>query len=535
MEHVGTNLAPQTIEDFTQGLKCFDENVTEYGEEEYYKDLLVFTKRMSLSNKTKMDSWISRQTVQKYCQFTDDEIKKFLNDPRGHEKELRSLSRQLENTSQIYQRIVGYLPSLAVVNPIIIPTLQAEDNAKLNKQYKDAMIYLSTLNLQKQLIKVYRTVFREDVFYGLEFETDNEYHIKQLDQDYCRINGVVGGSFTFEMDMNYFLQQKNQDVNITLLEEYDQYCGNKGFFTRAFNKSRTNYLKRWVEIPAEYSICIKLKEELDYCYPPYASVYNSIKNIEDYKALNKIAEEQANYKIIGFKIPTFSGSNLKGNQQDAFSIKLSTAQTFNELAREAIAESIGIFYSPMDWDSISFNEGTTNGRNTVKEATDQLYDSLGISRLVFNSDNATTLQYSIKCDESVLFALNRQIETWITRKFYYKFSNKWNFVCQIPDLTIYNRKEMMESYISASQSGYPTVIHACASMGIPQQNIAMLSKVQNDIMKIHDNFLPLATSYTQSSGDSKAGRPTEENPNSEVTISNRDRGTDEEKKAMAKA
>lgn len=535
MEHVGTNLAPQTIEDFTQGLKCFDENVTEYGEEEYYKDLLVFTKRMSLSNKTKMDSWISRQTVQKYCQFTDDEIKKFLNDPRGHEKELRSLSRQLENTSQIYQRIVGYLPSLAVVNPIIIPTLQAEDNAKLNKQYKDAMIYLSTLNLQKQLIKVYRTVFREDVFYGLEFETDNEYHIKQLDPDYCRINGVVGGSFTFEMDMNYFLQQKNQDVNITLLEEYDQYCGNKGFFTRAFNKSRTNYLKRWVEIPAEYSICIKLKEELDYCYPPYASVYNSIKNIEDYKALNKIAEEQANYKIIGFKIPTFGGSNLKGNQQDAFSIKLSTAQTFNELAREAIAESIGIFYSPMDWDSISFNEGTTNGRNTVKEATDQLYDSLGISRLVFNSDNATTLQYSIKCDESVLFALNRQIETWITRKFYYKFSNKWNFVCQIPDLTIYNRKEMMESYISASQSGYPTVIHACASMGIPQQNIAMLSKVQNDIMKIHDNFLPLATSYTQSSGDSKAGRPTEENPNSEVTISNRDRGTDEEKKAMAKA
>lgn len=154
---------------------------------------------------------------------------------------------------------------------------------------------------------------------------------------------------------------------------------------------------------------------------------------------------------------------------------------------------------------------------------------------MFNSDNATTLQYSIKCDESVLFALNRQIETWITRKFYYKFSNKWNFVCQIPDLTIYNRKEMMESYISASQSGYPTVIHACASMGIPQQNIAMLSKVQNDIMKIHDNFLPLATSYTQSSGDSKAGRPTEENPNSEVTISNRDRGTDEEKKAMAKA
>ena len=85
-----------------------------------------------------------------------------------------------------------------------------------------------------------------------------------------------------------------------------------------------------------------------------------------------------------------------------------------KLARDSIADSIGIFYSPMEWESIKFSDSSTNGRNKVKEATDQLYDSLGISRLLFNSDNATTLKYSIKVDESVIFQLNKQISTWVS-------------------------------------------------------------------------------------------------------------------------
>lgn len=511
-------------------LKVFQEGEV-YTETDYYHDMLTFSKRLELQNRTRMDSWISRQAQQRYVKYSDDEVKKFLQDPRGHEKELRKLSRQLENTSQIYQRIVGYLPSLAIINPIILPTPQVQRLKTVDSQYEKAMEYLSRLNLPKELIKVYRTVFREDVFYGLEFETEDAYYIRPLDPDYCRISGVEHGAYTFQMDMTFFTKTKNYDVDTDLLAEYDQYI--EGFFTKAFNNYKKDTRKQWVDIPAEKSICIKLKEELDYCYPPYASVYKDIQSIEDYKALSKVAEEQANYKIIGFKIPTFSGSNLKDNRQDAFAIKMSTATMFYGLAREAIADSIGIFYSPMEWDSVNFNDGTTNTRNKVKEATDQLYDSLGISRLVFNSDNATTLQYSIKCDEALLFALNRQIETWITRKFIY--TQKGNFTCEILDLTIFNRKDMAELYLKEAQSGLPSVIHTWVAMGGRQENLMAYNFLQNKVLKIEENFIPLATSYTQSSSDSKSGRPTEDNPNSEVTIENRNRGTDSEKTAMNNA
>jgi len=514
-----------------EGLKVFDENVDNYTEADRYEDLLTFSKRLEVQNRRRMDSWISRQAQQRYVKYNDEQVKQFLQDPRAHEKELRQLSRQLENTSQIYQRIVGYLPSLAIINPIILPTYQAQRLKTIDVQYEKAMEYLTLLNLPKELLKVYRTVFREDVFYGLEYESEDMYSIRQLDPDYCRISGVEHGAYTYQMDMTFFCKTKNYDVDTTLLAEYDQYID--GFFTKAFNNYRKDGSKQWVDIPAQNSICIKLKEELDYCYPPYASIYKDIQSIEDFKALNKIAEEQANYKIIGFKIPTFSGNNAKNNQQDAFSIKVETATMFYELARTAIADSIGIFYSPMDWDSVNFNDGTTNTRNRVKESTDQLYDSLGISRLVFNSDNATTLQYSIKCDEALLFALNRQIETWITRKFIYK--HKGNFVCEILDLTIFNRKDMADTFLKGAQSGVPTVVKTWIAMGGRQENLMAYNFLQNNILKVQDNFIPLSTSYTQSSKDSESGRPTEENPNSEVTIENRNRGTDAEKTAMNNA
>ena len=92
-----------------------------------------------------------------------------------------------------------------------------------------------------------------------------------------------------------------------------------------------------------------------------------------------------------------------------------------------------------------FSDSSTNGRNKVKEATDQLYDSLGISRLLFNSDNATTLKYSIKVDESVIFQLNKQISTWVTRKFTYK--HKGTFRVRLLDVTTINQQEQYDKYI----------------------------------------------------------------------------------------
>ena len=180
---------------------------------------------------------------------------------------------------------------------------------------------------------------------------------------------------------------------------------------------------------------------------------------------------------------------------------------------------------------MDFNNGTTNSRNKIEEATEQFYDDLGFSRLLFNSDTATTLQYSIKLDESKLFSLNRQLETWVTRKFIYNF--KGNFRCQFIDITELSKAEVTEQYRTAATYGIPSVIHYCASLGINQVDMMALNYLQNDILEISTKFIPLSSSNTQSgmAGDDEGGRPVDKNTTSESTINNRENGTNEETKA----
>ena len=92
-------------------------------DEEYYKNYLEFAKSTALQikNHSNQDSWISQQVQRKYNSYTYDEIEEFLANPRSNEKQLRELARYLENTSQMFQRLIGYLPSIAMVCPVLIP------------------------------------------------------------------------------------------------------------------------------------------------------------------------------------------------------------------------------------------------------------------------------------------------------------------------------------------------------------------------------------------------------------------------------
>ena len=201
-------------------------------EEDYYKEMLSFAKALQIKNNSKTDSWISSQVQRSYTSYTNDEIKGFLEQPRANEKQLREVARYLENTSQIFQQAIGYLPNINKICPIVIPT-RPEQLKTIRVQYEQACNYINLLNLPHNLLQVYRVCFREDVFYGLEYETKDAYYIRQLDPDKCRISGVEYGSYVFQFDMSYFDNMKNNDVDIELLDEYEQYI--PGFFTQAYN------------------------------------------------------------------------------------------------------------------------------------------------------------------------------------------------------------------------------------------------------------------------------------------------------------
>ena len=508
-----------------------DSRLTEE-EVEYYEQIATFAKATNNANKKSIlnDQRINSTTVRTYGAYTDTEIEEALTDPSSNEVVLREVARYLFNTSRLFKTIAEYLPSIAMYCPIAIPTRVGELKGNTMKiQYENVAKYLNKLNLPKEFCKVTSTCCVEDVFYGIEYENDQSYFIKQLHPDYCRISSLEEGCYNFQFDVTFFDKLASNEVDTTLLEEYDLYI--KGFFSEAYNKYKaSNDQKlRWVEVPARNSICLKWHDELDYLLPPYASIYPEITDITDYKALSKVAEEQANYKIIGFKIPRLSSDEPK---PDNFAIQLTTATMFFNLIRSQLSDTIGMFYSPMEFEEISFSSSQTNGRNKVKEATDSLFDSLGFSKLLFNSDNATTLKYSIQVDEARLFKFYRQLEAWVNRKLLYNFKGNWR--CQLVDVTVFSRDNLVDQYLRLAGYGVPIVPYLCAIVGINQTDTVALNYIQNDILDIRNTFIPLVSTNTMSNGGadsvtvgSQGGRPTNENTDSNSTIANREADTNQ--------
>ena len=478
-------------------------NKTETTIDNFTKELMEFQRMVNTS--TTKDARVSELTVRRYNGYSDKDVQRFLQNPRAHERELRQVSRYLENTSQIYKRIVSYLPSIALDCPVVIPTkIDQLKKETVAKQYNKAIKYLNTLSLPHELVKVRNTCFREDVFYGIEFETEQSYYIKQLNPDYCRICSNDMGVYNFEFDLTFFYIDSTFDCDTTLLEVYDSIIPN--FFKSAFLEFKNSgWTKRWVELPSDKSICIKLHEDLEYNFPPYASVYSDIDDICDYKALSKIAEEQNNYKMIGFKIPLQSTN--KSEKPDHFAIKMSTAKMFYEMARANVDKNVGIYMTPFEAEPISFNSGKTNSQNRVQDATTQLFNSLGVSQMLFNADSTTALKYSIATDEAIVFKLNRQIERWITRKFYKKFNGA--FKVALLDATVFNKNDLIDQLLKLAQYGIPTTAQISALVGMNQADLMSMNFVENDILDIANTFIPLSSSHTQASdtSDSEGGRP----------------------------
>lgn len=450
------------------------------------------------------DTRINSQTMRKYGKYTDKDIQRFLENPRAHERELRYISRYLENTSQMYKRIVGYLPSIAIDCPIIVPVkVDQLKKETMMAKYNKAVKYLNMLSLPHELVKVRQTCFREDVFFGIEFETEQSYYIKQLNPDYCRISSTEMGVYNFEFDFSFFNFPSTYDCDVTLLETYEQII--PGFFVNGYySYKKSGWKERWQEVPSNKSVCIKLHEDLEYNFPPYASIYGEIDDIVDYRKLSKVAEEQNNYRMIGFKMPLQSSN--KNEKSDHWAVKMSTAKMFYEMARANIDPKVGVFMTPFETEDISFSSSKTNNQNKVQDATTQLFNSLGFSQLLFNADNTTAMKYSTATDEAIIYKLNRQIERWITRKFHKKFNGA--FKVTLIDATLFSVNDKIDQYLKLAQYGLPTVTHLGSLIGINQSDLMALNFVENEILDVANSFIPLSSSHTQTdSSTDEGGRP----------------------------
>ena len=424
--------------------------------------------------------------------YEPDTVTTWLENPGQYAKELRDLSIFLTHSNTLYFRAVRYMSSMAQICPVLTPTKIAGTPKKMQDSYLKAATLLNVLNLPHETVKIFETLFTEAVFYGLEYRTEDSFYIKKLNPDYCQITSVNDGSYCFHFNLSFF----DGDKSGALLESYDSIVP---IFKSAYQTYKKNNVMKWVEIPAENSACFKIGEGLEHSVPPFVSAFGDLCNLESYKSLNMISTEQNNYQLLGLEMET----NNKSDKANDFKVSADVAMSFYDMISSGLPSGVGAFISPLKATPIKFDK-RQGDIDQVANATEALYQSLGLSSVLFaGATNAGTLKYSTRVDESLIFSIYRQIERWLNRKM--KFEG-FDYQVTLLNATVFTRSELQDELLKLSQASVPVKAHLAAISGLSPLEMATTHYLETTILDFENNWIPLASSHTQSSSDSEAGR-----------------------------
>lgn len=425
--------------------------------------------------------------------FTRTNVATYLGNPKRYSKELQAMSAYLYDFSPHYRRLVNYyakLPTLDYyIEPYGLDMSKSVNEKTFRNNYNKAVDFIELMSLRHEFGKALVTAWKVGTFYGFELYTKDTYFIKELPYEFCQISGIADGVYTFSFDVSYF--ERNSDQ----LELYPPE------FKKMYNSYKSGKPK-WQEVDPAKSICIKVNEEVYYDIPPFAGLFADIFDIEDYKALRMASEVVGNYKFIVEKIPIRDTSD-KNND---FKVDLKTVQMFHNKTASLLPDEIGIFSTPFDIDTVEFSK-TNYESDNVANAENAFYTSAGTAKQLFNPDgtSSATLAKAINIDEAEVFSVLRQLERIGTGKLKNSISGTFKFRLRILDNTIFNRKENIETLLKNAQYGLPVKMMLCACLGISPSAVVSMNFLEEVILGLTSNFIPLTSSHTQSGAEESSG------------------------------
>ena len=462
-----------------------------------YYDFEWFLRTYAAQNKVILrDLTSNRQNNPTYSRYQKSDVVNYLSNPASNEKALRDMSIYLYNSSNYYRRLIQYFSNMATfaftISPIKFDMSKPVNESKFLKAYSNANNLLTIMNIPHEFTQILEVAYRDDVYYGLTWETKDSFMFQKLDPTYCKISSKEDGVYNFAFDFSYFDSHS---------EELPNYLPE---FATMYNtyKSHGSSL-RWQEIDPKKSICIKINESDLIPIPPFVSLFSALADIEDYRAIAKNASETNNYKMISLRIPI---DEKTGN----FLIDGNLAKDFYKQLLNVLPENIGAIMTPMEVDDWDFNNaGGMTDSDIVAKAESSLWAQAGVNKLLFgggDDPSASTLALSTINDQAIVFRVLRQIERWINRKLKW-LSGTYKFRINILDVTRYNQKEMHDQYIKDGQYGLPSRSAIMATSGLQSTDLKGMEYLENVILNLSEYEVPLKSSNVQSSESADVGRP----------------------------
>jgi len=170
------------------------------------------------------------------------------------------------------------------------------------------------------------------------------------------------------------------------------------------------------------------------------------------------------------------------------------------MLRRAVGVDVITTFADVEAIDIS-DKNTTTSTDDLEKVERTVYNSLGVSRNLFNTDGNLSLEKSILDDESTMRNLLLQYEIFFNRIVDKKSVNKkFNFRFSMLETTQYNYKDLSKTYKELTANGQSKFL-PMISLGHSQSSIVNLAYFENEILDLPTLMVPPLMSSTMSGAD----------------------------------
>lgn len=377
-----------------------------------------------------------------------------------------------------------------------IDLYDVKDNARIEtvkKQYSALAAKFENMNLKHEFSKIMKVIPYLDIYCGLVFENQSDFFFQEIDYKICELFQIQDGLYNFRIDLNQIKAQNLNAYPIYVQEAYLNYVD---------GIKDNKIISQWYEPPADKQICLKMNTQWTFPYPILIGLIRDILDLDVYKKLKLQSARTDNYKAIAVEVP------IDETTIDKPLLTPETLGIFAEINRESMTDDIGLLHTlGSNATPISFKD-SSNTRNNVSDAIDEIYNSSGISKEIFNgSSSITAATLSVENDSGFIYGIYRQFERWMNRFIKIRKYNKstFKFFFYLLDITIFNRKDVTDRYKDAIALGIPLIDKYISSLDLTPSRILGAYITHESIFDFKNHCIPLQTAYNSS--DENGGRP----------------------------
>lgn len=421
-------------------------------------------------------------------------------------QEMRRISNLFYKLNGIYQRVCDYFSYLYRFDWYMMPQIYSDsvNEEKVLKEFSNALTFFDNSYIKQLGGEICAKVVRDGCYYGYIIDNPDQLIIQQLPIEYCRTRYMVGNKPAVEFNMKFFDTFPNTTYRQKVLglfptefqKGYVLYKQGKLMDTDVYNPTTSMLLANngWYLLDPENTVKFNINNS---DIPILLNSIPSLIDLDQAQGLERKRLMQQLLKIIVQKLPLDKNSDLVFDVDEARDIHNNAVQMLSNCI------GVDVLTTFTDVDDISLADTvSTSSTDNLEQAERTAYNSMGVSRNLFNTDGNLSLEKSILDDESTmrsfLFQLNAFMDRIVLRK--NPNSKKYNFKFYFLETTQYNYQTLSKMYKEQTQLGFSKMLPQIA-LGHSQSFILNAAVFENEILQLSQIMIPPLMSSTLNGED----------------------------------